>query len=218
MLDYIQLGDKVELLTELDEDGNQEHYFSSVQEMVDGELLITAPIIQGRIEPLELFRTYGMCVYTFRGLYRCEIEVVSREKRSNLFLLTIRLKSDLVKYQRRQYYRMDCILQFSFKGADTDEWYKAVILDISGGGIRFYTTKELKVDDSIFNHIMLDINEKQNNLFLGGKVVNVERHDRGREVQFEVREAFDSIEENDRETIIKYIFDEERRRRRNRVK
>ncbi len=218
MLEYIQLGDKVELLTELDKDGNQEHYYSSVQEVVDGELVISAPITKGKIEPLEILRTYGMCVYTKKGLYRCEVELVSREKRDKLFLLTIRLQSDLVKYQRRQYYRMDCILEFSFKGIDTDEWYKAVILDISGGGIRFYTRKKLKEGDGIFNHILLNVSEKEHDLFLGGKVVDVEKHERDREVQYEVRESFDSIDEGDRETIIKYIFDEERRRRRNRVK
>ncbi len=218
MFEYIQLGDKVELLTELDKNGNQEHYFTSVQEIVDGELVISAPIIKGRIEPLEIRMTYGMCVYTKKGLYRCEVELVSREKRDNLFLLTISLQSDLVKYQRRQYYRMDCILEFSFKGTDTDQWYNAVILDISGGGIRFYTTKALKEGDGIFNHITLGANDKENNLFLGGKVVDVEIHSRDKEVQYEVRESFDSIDEVDREAIIKYIFDEERRRRRNRVK
>ncbi len=218
MLEYIQLGDKVELLTELDKDGNQEHYFTSVQEIIDGELVISAPIVKGRIEPLEIRRTYGMCIYTHKGLYRCEVELLSREKRDNLFLLTISLQSDLVKYQRRQYYRMDCILEFSFKGIDTDEWYNAVILDISGGGIRFYTKKELKEGDGIFNHIILNMGEREHNLFLGGKVVNVERHIRDREIKYEVREAFDSIDEGDREIIIKYIFDEERRRRKNRVK
>ncbi len=218
MIDYVKLGDKIELVTELDALGRQEHYYSCVQGREDNVLTISAPMTKGRIEPLELHRTYGMCVYTSNGLYRCEVELISRENRDNLFLLNIKIKGSLQKYQRREYYRMDCVLQFHFKDANSDTWYNAVILDISGGGIRFFTRERLKEQDEIINHIILEFNDKKYELYLNGKIIGAERNSESGDVNYEIRESFDNISEDDRELIIKYIFDAERRRRRNKVR
>ncbi len=217
MLDYIQLGDKIEMVTELDNEGNQEHYYSSVQGKEDGCIIITAPTVKGRLDPLEIERTYGMCVYTKRGLYRCEVELVSRERRANLFLLYIQINTDLKKYQRRQYYRMDCMLQFNFKNAITNEWYRAIIVDISGGGLRFYTDKIVREGDKLLNQVIINIKGEQKEILLSGKVVYAKKRLNKGLTNYEIREHFDTISDSERDLIIKYIFDEERRRRRNKV-
>ncbi len=217
MLEYVNLGDKIELVTELDAKGNQKKYFSSIQGVEGNTLIISAPMTKGRIEPLEIKRVYGMCVYTEKGLYRAEVEVVSREIRDALFLLYIQLRGDLEKFQRRQYYRMDCVLQFNFKlNGDTDAWKKALILDISGGGIRFLTTEEIKEDEELVNHIILELKGVKKELYLTGNVIGVKIDRDSGDTKYEVRESFEDIDEDDRDLIVKYVFDEERRRRRKR--
>ncbi len=217
MLEYVNLGDKIELLTELDSQGNQKKYFSSIQGVEGNTLIVSAPMTKGRIEPLEIMRVYGMCIYTDKGLYRAEVEVVSREVRETLFLLHVQLRSELEKFQRRQFYRMDCVLQFNFKGVNSDDdWFNALILDISGGGIRFYTKEKLKIGDEIINHIKLQFKDRVEELYLTGKVLSMDISGKKDDIKFEVREVFEDIDEDDREVIIKYIFDEERRRRRKR--
>ncbi len=217
MLECISLGDKVELLTELDSEGEQEHYFSSIQEIEDNKLIIAAPIVKGKIEPLEVDTDYGICIYTKKGLYRCEVQLVSREKKGNLFLLNFITVTEIVKYQRRQYYRMDCIIKFTFKGVDK-KWYDAVILDISGGGIRFSTNSKVEQGDYILNNIKFDLKGNVIDMLVYGNVININHNASSSALKYEVRVAFEDISKVDRENIIKYIFDEERRRRKNKVK
>ncbi len=144
MLKSIALGDKVELVTRVTMEGEQDQYYSKIQEVnKDGEIVILAPLEGGRIIPLELSRKYGMCVYTDKGLYRCEVQVKSRSKDEKLYLITLQIITALQKYQRRQYYRLDCMLTFHYKDDAEDVWSDGMILDISGGGIRFTSKQQL---------------------------------------------------------------------------
>lgn len=211
----IKLGDKVELVTEVTVNGTQNQYFSKVQEVkADGEVVIMAPLEAGRIIPLELNRKYGMCVYTSKGLYRCEVQVVSRNKDEKLYLINLEILTALQKYQRRQYYRLDCMLSFHYKDDEEDNWSDGTILDISGGGIRFTSTTELEHKKGVVNHIELDYGEDIHHLYLSGVIIESAKT-KGNDRLYENRVEFDAISNEDREMIIRFIFEEERRRRKN---
>lgn len=215
MQNAIGLGDKVEIVTEVTLDGTQDKYFSKVQELKnDGEVVILAPIVAGRIIPLELNRKYGMAIYTNKGLYRCEVQVVRRSKDDRLYLITLQILTTLQKYQRRQYYRMDCMLAFHYKDDAEDIWIDGTILDISGGGIRFTSSTQLEGKKGIVNHIILSFPEEESHLYISGLIIESIPL-KGNELLFENRVEFDMISNEDRETIIRFIFDEERRRRKN---
>lgn len=216
MKNSIHLGDKVELVTEVTLNKHQDKYFSKVQELTeDGEVVILAPMENGRIEPLELNRKYGMCIYTDKGLYRCEVMITKRVKSDNLYLITLKIQTSLQKYQRRQYFRMDCMLNFQYKdGIDTD-WHEGIILDISGGGIRFTSRSKLDNQKSLINHIRLDMLDEEEDLYLSGSIIESFQAELDKTV-FENRVEFDHIDNYEREIIIKFIFEEERRRRRRR--
>lgn len=211
----IKLGDKVELVTEVTVDGNQDQYYSKIQEVRDdGEVVIMAPLESGRVIPLELNRKYGMCVYTSKGLYRCEVQVVSRNKDEKLYLINLQILTALQKYQRRQYYRLDCMLSFHYKDDEEDNWSDGTILDISGGGIRFTSTHELEHKKGVVNHIELDYGDDSRHLYLSGVIIESAKM-RGNDRLYENRVEFDAISNDDRELIIRFIFEEERRRRKN---
>lgn len=214
MISGIKLGDKVELITEVTLTNKQYTYYSRVQEVTEDTIVIQAPIENGRIEPLELNHKYGMSVYTSNGLYRCEVMVSKRLKYDKLYLITLDILSSLQKYQRRQYYRMDCMLNFQYKDDATDTWYEGLILDISGGGIRFTSKTKLEHKKALINHILLHmIEEAEEELFLSGVIIDSSPTELDKSV-YENRVEFEGIDNYEREIIIKFIFEEERRRRR----
>lgn len=216
MRNAIKLGDKVELVTEVTLTNQQDKYFSKVQEVdSDTSVVIMAPIENGRIEPLELNKNYGMSVYTDKGLYRCEVMVAKRVKTDNLYLLTLDILTTLQKYQRRQYYRMDCMLTFQYKDDLNKDWHEGVILDISGGGIRFTSKSRLENDKELINHIRLNMLEDEEELFLSGMIIESAPMALD-ETIYENRVVFEGIDSMEREVIIKFIFEEERRRRKSR--
>lgn len=216
MKNAIHLGDKVELVTEVTLNKHQDKYYSKVQEVNENdEVVILAPIESGRIEPLELNRKYGMCIYTDNGLYRCEVMVTKRIKSDNLYLITLEIQTTLQKYQRRQYFRMDCMLSFQYKDDIDTNWHEGIILDISGGGIRFTSHTKLENQKSLINHIQLEMFDVEEDLYLSGTIIESVIGELDKAV-FENRVEFDYIDNHDREVIIKFIFEEERRRRRRR--
>lgn len=209
----IELGDKVELVTQVTASGDQDQYFSKVQEVhEDGMVTIMAPLVGGRIIPLEMDGKYGMCIYTHKGLYRCEVQVVSRSREDNLYLITVQILTALQKYQRRQYYRLDCMLNFHYKDDEVDLWSEGTIMDISGGGIRFTSRTQLLEKKGVVNHIQLNYMDRERHLYLSGVIIESEEIP-GNAGVFENRVEFDAISNDDREVIIRFIFEEERRRR-----
>lgn len=210
----IQLGDKVELVTEVTLSSHQNKYYSKVQELIDDDtIVILAPIVSGRIEPLELHRKYGMCVYTDKGLYRCEVMVTQRIKTEHLYLITLERQSSLQKYQRRQYYRMNCMLSFQYKDDVEKDWHEGVILDISGGGIRFTSKSQLTHKKGLISRIILTMKDNvKQELFISGVIIESNPGVLDRTI-YENRVEFDVIDDLEREVIIKFIFEEERRRR-----
>lgn len=216
MRNSIKLGDKVELVTEVTLTNQQDKYYSKIQEVnSESSVVIMAPIESGRIEPLELNRKYGMSVYTDKGLYRCEVMVAKRVKVDGLYLITLEILTTLQKYQRRQYFRMDCMLTFQYKDDIDDRWHEGMILDISGGGIRFSSNTELEKNKTLINHIQLNMLDEEEELFLSGIIIESAPTELDQTV-YENRVEFEQIDSMEREVIIKFIFEEERRRRKDR--
>lgn len=211
----IEVGDKIELEVQQLMGEKQEKYVSKIQEVSEiGEIIILAPMESGRIVTLELNQNYGMCVYTSKGLYRCEVEVTERLRDDHLYLIKLEVQSALQKYQRRQYYRLDCMLTFHYKDDSNGNWQEGIILDISGGGIRFTSQKKLLDRKGVINHLQLNYEQEEYHLYLSGVIVDSSNL-RIQDNIYENRVVFDEITIEEREIIIKFIFEEERRRRKN---
>jgi len=211
----IEVGDKIELDVQQLMGEKQEKYVSKIQDVSEtGEIIILAPMENGRIISLELNENYGMCVYTSNGLYRCEVAVSERIRDDKLYLIKLEVQSALQKYQRRQYYRLDCMLSFHYKDDDNGKWEKGIILDISGGGIRFTSQKKLVDKKGVINHLQLNYDQEECHLYLSGVIVDSSNL-RAQDNIYENRVVFDEITIEEREIIIKFIFEEERRRRKN---
>lgn len=208
----INLGDKIELTKKIDTD-NLETYHSMVYDVIDQEhILIQAPIEGGKIIPLEMETVYYACIFTKNGLYRGEVQVTKRMKDERLHFLELTFITSIKKFQRRQHYRMNCILNFKYKDQDDDHWDTGTVLDISGGGLRFSNTKEIQKDVVIRCHLNLHLREYEIELDVDGIVLQSIQVDSDTS-HYQTRVSFLDMSTDDTEKIIKFIFEEERRRR-----
>lgn len=207
----------------------------------DHQAQIAMPIHQGHLVPMELRDEYLLNFYTSKGLYQCRAVVLERKRLGNIAAVEMKLISDLEKFQRRQYYRMECVLplQFAALTEEQGDWYRelkncmsaerkaqlknqldaqkilyqnATILDISGGGMRF-NAKERQVPGTLLSlRLSFDEELKEKIPILLAKVLLSEPL-QNREEVYDNRIEFLYLSNAERERIICYIFKEERSKR-----
>ena len=230
---YIALGSKVELEVidrVLQDDGSylKKKYESKVVDIIsDDRLVVNMPVEQGNTVLLPAGSEYDIHIFTPEGLFQCIVRVVNRYKEGEKSLLEIEIISNLVKYQRREYYRYSCMLPVKFRHLTQDEnaefkekkevnfielpMSDAEIVNISGGGMRFLTKDICEPNDFIIiNYSIIEGKEFAHI----AKVLAVKPLDNpSKDADFEVRCQFVNIENDERVMIIKYIFEEERKKR-----
>ncbi len=245
--DVVSIGDKLELKALSFSEKKIENgkiYKSQVLDFFSEDTAsILMPIEGARVIPLTVGDKYNLCFYTKRGLYQCKAVITERGRINNVYVLTVQFISDLDKFQRRQYYRLEYLLEFkyciisdmeisimtrlknnnfkdeaekqnyinSLEGMKR-EWFHGTILDISGGGARFVSEQKHEPDNML--QMLLEFNNRlgakeftiQAMIISSAKMIN-------RLGFYEHRVQFIDIFKEEREAIIKFIFEEERRKR-----
>ncbi len=234
----IKPGDRIELRP-VEKKGNRmedthavtKTYLSQVQSIISGERLeIVMPMEGTKIVLLPVDAVFDMYLTTHSGLYQCFVRIIDRYKSNNVYILAVELTSNLRKYQRREYYRFSCALEMKsrelsedeIRVVDTADEYlmpglplkQSVIVDISGGGLRFLSNHQYVPGSLIYINYSLVIKEKVKNYNVVGKVLAIKPSENRKGV-FEHRVQYVNMGTDDREEIIKYIFEEERRHRSN---
>lgn len=230
---YIFPGQKLELQSVSNEgtleESKRKTYNSKVYEVIsDDRLEVTMPMEQTRLILLPVDGEYDVCFYTDSGLYQCFCRIIDRYKSNNVYILVLELISNLRKYQRREYYRFSCALDMSARSLEEEEiaalddkqnylvpglpLKHSVIADISGGGIRFIADHRYDENSLIYCKYKLLVHGYEKEYNLVGKVLKVSELE-NRKGTFEHRVQYININPADREEIIKYIFEEERKSR-----
>lgn len=221
----VTVGDKILLEHEshLQSNENEEkRYVSNVLELLDDETLkIGMPIEQSMVIPLEIDKRLHLLFYTHRGIYHCDCVILSRQKEERIYTMKIKAVSEIEKYQRREYYRISCFLSLTYEvyqeNEDENEEELPVcqgkVTDLSGGGIRFYSEYQHPFETPLFIHFQLELNEGLFHFDVLGKVMSSQLVENRRNY-YENRVEFTDLSTRERETIIKYVFQEERKQRR----
>ena len=178
---------------------------------------------------LPVGRDYSMVFYVGKGLYQSDVRVLDRYKKESVYLLALQVTSNLRKFQRRAYYRFSCSLAMNSRTLEEDEikafeekqnillpelpLRQGVIMDISGGGLKFIATVPYEKGNLIFCTYSLERENGPKEYNLVGEVLEVHEV-AGRPGVYEHRVKFTNIRESERDEIIRYIFDEERKQRR----
>lgn len=237
----IRPGDKIDirLIQQIEsaekDGGTPKVYKSQVLDILEnGNLEIAMPSEGGRLILLPLGARFEFVFYAMGGLYRSVGRIKERYKKENVYMLEIELKSQLEKFQRREFYRYSCIMDIKYynlteKEAAADSVEKIFsemlkydlmdrenvgkIVDLSGGGTRFRTGKELMSGEYLLLGVQLKNDRIDKQYYIVGNVIDCYRMENVQDKIYEVRVKFLIRDDKVREEIIRYIFEEERRTR-----
>lgn len=180
----------------------------------DGSMEILAPIHSGRIFPVH--RGVEMdIIYQKQGdLYKFRAVALERTVAGNIFLLKIMPISGEEHLQRRFFFRFSCIRDISYrmftrkdtKSEERGAYVKSITKDISGGGLCLLTNEK-----PIYGWYIEGNLDVGSNLYFIGRVVRVINiHDKGT-FKYEVGIEFIDIKDLEREKVISFIFDSQRK-------
>lgn len=238
--DVIRIGDKIDirLLQQMNNMKKDEElpelYRSQVLDIKEnGNFEISMPSEKGKLILLPLGVRFEFCFYSFNGgLYKSIGQIVERYKRDGFYMLEIQLRTTLEKLQRREFYRYNCAMDVMFYELDEEQkkMHSAedilqnimdsepkilpsygVMVDLSGGGMKFRAKQELKTGDKIL--VMLNLKNDRTDLkyhVTGSVIACVKAHTSANEL-YESRVKFHIEDNRIREEIIRYIFEEERK-------
>ena len=219
-------------------EGVPEVYISQfVQWESDDVLSIVVPTYKGHFLPLMIDEIYELHFLAKTGLYRCRGKIISRGKVGNIATAVVKFVSDLEKVQRRQYYRMNCLMPMHYALLDDSykELYKekkklsleqrkdiaaklanleftfqkAIVLDISGGGLRFNSKIQHKAGDVYLLQPEFPDDLRRKLPYILCRIIS-SRLLSEVPLLYDNRVSFIGLTNSEREEIISYIFKEER--------
>lgn len=232
---FISIGDKIEMQSVshggLTQEGNGGRTYNSVVQDILSEdtIEVRMPMEKSKLILLPVDAEFDMIFYGASGLYQCLARITDRYKSNNVYLLQMELVSNLRKYQRREFYRLRCALEMLARNLDEEEvaaieggqpfsptkglpLKQSVVVDISGGGLRFLSTDRYEPGSMLYccYHLINGGDHKKYEVI--SKVISSIPVD-NRPGTFEHRVQYYDLDPEVREEIIKYIFEEERKNR-----
>ena len=231
----LSIGDKVEFTrvqaVQSDASMRKKVYVSQIYEVVDEtRVKVGMPIENGHIVALAPNTRLDACFYTAKGLYHGRVVVVERMRENNIYVMVVELQYELKKFQRRQYYRLNCTMDllhrpmedeeqelFINKGIAPDDsnivgFKNGIALDFSGGGIRFISQEKYNKEDLIVIRLKISYDDEYKIYSVVSRVISSIPAKNGRG-NIEHRVEFVDLNSKIREEIIRYIFREERKQR-----
>ena len=247
--EILTLGDKIDIKP-LDKNGRPHNkariLASQLVDFVDFDIInISAPIVYGRAIPLTAGENYSLCFYTEKGLYQCNCIAINNLKDNNTIVSAVRVVSNLEKYQRRQFFRLECLIDSEYRIIRKEEEILVEKLNTNN----FISNQEKEICISTLDKYSKEWNKTTiMNLSGGGARFNTSirliQGDKlrikmllpkgadsikleldsiivaseqlpNRSNSFETRVQFIAVRSKDREELIKCIFELERKRRKN---
>lgn len=230
--DYVKPGDKIDI--NFLHQNNGKTYKSSVFDFLgDNELEIGMPTDGGRMVMFNIGFECQFYFYTSKGLFTCEAVITNRYKKDNFYLLSAKIKTGLKKFQRREFFRLECMLDFAYYKISnevaaletTEELFEEIVnpeyldkkqlartKDISGGGMRFTTMEAIEVGSKILAVIRLSNDKLDHMFYLVADVVGCDPVEKVPDL-WVARVKFEFKNIKDRDLIIRYVFEEDRMNR-----
>ena len=210
---YVKIGDRIEIS---EKTGNKGVMFSQVEGMPEhGELLIRTPVVKGRIAEIPASSEINIIIFTEKGMFRFGVYVIWSYKQDSFGLLHIKILGDGERVQRRDFYRLNCETPFYFKQVldynepfESKDTFYGIVLDISGGGMRFKCNERLTENAFVQGIIELD-NERA--LVAGRVLDSKELFDTSSVFNFQYRIQFVILPDEVMEKIMQYILNGQRK-------
>ena len=231
--EHVSPGTKIELRATgkgfMDKDTRTRRiYLSKIMDILsENRIEIQMPLDHGKLVLLPVGAEYSMCLYGVKGLLQCYGRITDRYRNGNIYILVMELTTGLQKLQRREYYRFTCALELISRPLTDKEresletrgsmvieekpMQKSVIVDISGGGLRFISDFIYEPETLIFCSYKLGGGTGRAREYSMVSTVLMVTEVKDRPGLYEHRIQYTYINESSREEIIHFIFEEERK-------
>ena len=209
-------------------DEDRSVYISSVFGVTKNEeIIFHIPTRKGHIVTIPMNVPFNAVFNTRRGMFQLTGEITKRGKLENFPVYVFEPSTELQKVQRRDYYRFDCLISVKILPIPEDvaflpsmvlveddlEKYgntygapvEGNILDISGGGAKIHARMDIETDRYMYVSFRLKSSSVSETINVIAKKIRSTYKEDLR--VYEHRIEFLFKEPEDRETIIKYIFD-----------
>lgn len=207
-------------------------YTSALYSVLDAHTIeITAPQQKTSYVMLPPGDGYRFIFTTDRGLLRSKGAVLENYRNDNFRLCRVELEGELTKYQRREFYRMDCMLPVAYTELAIEEaamdpeeirrthasdgqahpLRQGTAIDISGGGIRFTSDKSLSEVPAVLLSFTLPFRAGDAECLVKGRIVRSD-HIQGAD-RYSHRVQFMDLPMKKQEEIVRFVFETERLRR-----
>lgn len=217
-----------------DLDDEAPNFLTSVFDILDDSTFeMQMPIQGGQVILLPVNTQYEAVFIMENGLYKANCTVINRYKKDNFYLLRATLTTELMKYQRRQFYRFPCNVQMIYS-ALSEENAKlgsmgeirtsmkegpsgmvvrgyGTILDISGGGLRFSSSFDLSQVKYLYLQFSIEVGGEKKTLEQVGRLLESKKLEGSNKHMNRVKILFKDTDYQ--ELIVRYIFEGERRLR-----
>lgn len=211
--EYPVIGDKIEIKETKTKANNR--YISQILDIIDDNIyIISGPIQKSALIP---FHVGSLIEITYfredKGRFVFKAKIIEREYK-NIYKLKIEKISCITKLQERNYYRLSVnldiqkIYNLKLDGNNEEVTERCIAKDISGGGIRVFCNLKHSVGDKV----KLNISTTDFCITALGMVIRIQEIENDN-FKFSLGIKFTEIEDEDRERLIKYIFEQQRKLR-----
>lgn len=184
---------------------------SRIEEITTDYLHISVPMVRGELLPLRIGTKVKINFANKDNAYYFNSIIVDR-KNDRIPILIIKKPENFIKIQRRQWVRVPAIIDIHFKAQkhqddEKVEQYKGSTIDISGGGMLFYTSDP--VENGQVLDIKIDLPDRQS-LFCKAKIIRILEKASEKGKKNKAILEYTDINEGDRDKLVNFIFEKQR--------
>lgn len=209
------IGDKIEIEVKGERFNQRDKpLISQVLDIIDAKhLFIATPIINNHTVAISEHSMIKVIYYKkSSGVYSYPAKVIGRKTVNNISYLKIERTGDIVKTQRRNFFRLDVVLNAKIQVHDShnnkDLTIDVLTKDISGGGTKIIS----KVKLAPGTNVRLTIEAEGTSITAEGKIIRcipcIES-----DYPYELGILFEDIDEKIRTQIVSFIFEYQRKMR-----
>lgn len=200
----LQLGLTVELVVlEGDYEGK---YRTRIEEVGERILAVGAPYAHGEVVPLREGTKIKLTFWDETAAYSFEGKIMQRVA-VPVPIFILELPDSIDKVQRRNFVRVPAVFPITFRMVTREglsDVHKAMMLDLSGGGMRFSTKERVENKSILYAHLNLPNGEVQTPV----RVCRAEWMESTKRYRISVE--FHDLSERERDKIIRCVFDIQR--------
>lgn len=193
---------------------NNKHLISQVLDIIDDEhMLVAAPIVNNVILPIPIGSSIRIIYFKKNtGVFSFVAKVVGRKNIEDIYYLKIQRTGSIEKTQRRNFFRLDAVLNVTVNVLKAKEKegmsIEALIKDISGGGAKIISKARLEPESII----QLKIEIEGGVIAAEGKIIRCIPFNH-EDYPYEIGIIFENLHEKARNEIISFIFEYQRKMR-----